>query len=204
MIESNLNDISDLVGEAPARRPGRPPKARDTYDDINPQAKASTLGNKPERVTARTRVPMSIPAPKLAVPDIPGYHLHWILNDPARINQAMRAGYEFVSEDEVDVANTNLAGDMSTSGNTDMGSRVSVLASGSVGDDGKEQRLYLMKLPQEWWEEDQAKLEAQNENIAASLRGGGDASSNPHGQENRYIPEGTRRAMASMFTPKRR
>jgi hypothetical protein len=85
-----------------------------------------------------------------------------------------------------------------------MGSRVSVVAGNDTGEDGKEQRLYLMKIPLEFWEEDQAALEAKNEQIAATIRGGQDTSSNPNGSESRYIPEASRRNMANLFTPKRR
>lgn len=152
----------------------------------------------------RTRVPMSTAQLKLEVPDIPGYHLHWMMGTPARIAQAMKAGYTFVDHTEVDVVNTGLADDASTNGNTDMGSRVSVVAGNDTGEDGKEQRLYLMKIPLEFWEEDQAALEAKNEQIAATIRGGQDTSSNPNGSESRYIPEASRRNMANLFTPKRR
>jgi hypothetical protein len=147
---------------------------------------------------------MSMPMQKLSVPDIPGYHLHWMIGTPARIAQAQRAGYTFVDEDEADVVNTSLGDSASRSGNTDMGSRVSVIASRDTGEDGKEQRLYLMKIPLEYWEEDQAALESKNEQVAASLRGGNDTQANQYGNENRYIPEANRKSVASLFTPKRR
>jgi hypothetical protein len=151
-----------------------------------------------------TRVPMSTAQLKLAVPEIPGYHLHWMMGTPSRIAQAMKAGYTFVDHDEVDVVNTGLADDASKNGNTDMGSRVSTVAGNDTGEDGKEQRLYLMKLPLEYWEQDQASLESKNEQIASTIRGGGDTGGNPNGAEARYVPEGSRRNMENLFTPKRR
>lgn len=154
-------------------------------------------------VTERTRVPMSLPVQKLAVPDIPGYHLHWILGNPARIQQALRAGYEFVDEAETDITNTGLADDAQSSGNTDLGSRVSVTAGGS-GEDGQGNRLYLMKLKNEWYEADQKAYEAQSEKTAAQLRGGQDMGVNPHGSEQRYIPESARKNVSNLFTPKSR
>jgi hypothetical protein len=152
----------------------------------------------------RTRVPMSTAQLKLEVPEIPGFHLHWMMGNPSRIAQAMKAGYTFVDHDEVDVVNTGLADDASKNGNTDMGSRVSVVAGNDTGEDGKEQRLYLMKIPLEFWNEDQGALEAKNEQIAATIRGGGDAGGNPNGTEGRYVPEGNRKGMANLFNPKRR
>lgn len=152
----------------------------------------------------RTRIPMSTAQLKLEVPEIPGYHLHWMIGTPSRLAQAQKAGYTFVDHEEVDVVNTGLANDASQNGNTDMGSRISVVAGSDTGEDGKEQRLYLMKLPLEFWEEDQRALESKNEQIAATIRGGGDLSANPNDVENRYIPEANRRNMANLFTPKKR
>lgn len=159
--------------------------------------------NGPEKAD-RARVPMSLPQLKLSVPDIPGYHLHWMAGNPARIAQATKAGYEFVEPEEVDVVNSGLANGAATSGNTDMGSRVSVVAGGDTGSDGQEQRLYLMKLKQEWWEADQLALEDRNEQTAASLRGGRDLADNPNGSDNRYIPEAHRKGVADLFTRKSR
>jgi len=152
----------------------------------------------------RTRVPMSMPSQKLSVPDIPGYHLHWMASNPGRIAQALKAGYTFVDPDEADVTNTGIADSASASGNTDMGSRVSIVAGRDAGEDGKEQRLYLMKIPLEFWEQDQQALEDRNEQVAATLRGGNDIAANQYGSENRYIPESARKSVANLFTPKRR
>jgi len=153
----------------------------------------------------RQRIPMSVPNPKLAVPDVPGYHLHWMLGTPSRIAQAMKAGYEFVDPDEVDVVNTGLADDASSSGNTDLGTRVSVVAGSGTDSNGQEERLYLMKIPQEWWETDQKQLEDKNEGIAAAIRGGtAGRDGNPHGSDQVYIPEQHRRTVADIFNRKTR
>ena len=153
------------------------------------------------RVTEATRIPMSLPEQKLAVPDMPGYHLHWFRG--ARTARALQAGYEFVESDEVAVQRSSLADDASRSGSTDLGSRVSVVAGDADPEKGNVERLYLMKIRQEWWEQDQQALEAKNERIAATLRGSGDLEANPHGDtSNRYVPKSGRQA--NMFTPKRR
>lgn len=151
----------------------------------------------------RERVPMSLPLQKLAVPELPGYHLHWMLGTSQRIGQALRAGYEFVDPSEVDVINHGLADDASRSGNTDMGSRVSISAGADLGEDNQTQRLYLMKIKEEWWQEDQRKLEERNEQIAATIRGGGNVGANPHGTEQTYIPKGHQSAVRNIFIPKR-
>ena len=123
-----------------------------------------------KRATSATRIPMSVPQLRLEVPAIPGMHLHWFLSKS--IPRAKKAGYTFVEDDEVDLANFGLADDASNSGNTDLGSRVSQFAGGMVEGTSDPQRLYLMKLPQDLRDEDCAALEATNEKIAAALRGG--------------------------------
>jgi len=158
--------------------------------DKNPaNAQVTKLSNK-------TRIPMSVPQTKLSAPEIPGYHCHWMLGTAARIAQAQRAGYTFVEQDEVDVNNFDLAGDPEDSGNTDLGSRVSIVA-GSAGDNEKDNalRLYLMKLPNEYWEEDQKLIADRNEQIAAGLRGDTQIEAG-------YIPEAHKKQVAELFRKK--
>lgn len=123
-------------------------------------------------VEERKRVPMTLPMLKLEVPEIPGYHLHWMRGTPDRIAQAEKAGYEFVDESEVDINNTSLGGDATKSGNTDLGSRVSQIAGEEIGADGQPIRLILMKQKLEWYEEDQKILQRRNDSIADTLLAG--------------------------------
>lgn len=137
------------------------------------QAIPSEESNLPT-VAERRRVPMSAPVSRLAVPEIPGYHLHWFLGEPSRIQRALNAGYEWVSPGEVAINDRGLGTD-GMDGNTDMGSRVSVIAGGDVGADLQPQRLYLMKLKEELWREDQKTLEGEGsrlENVRQSLLAG--------------------------------
>lgn len=122
------------------------------------------------RVTEATRVPMSLPQLRLEVPAIPGYHTHWFLGK--NVPRAIKAGYEFVSGEEAEVVNTGLANSREETGSTDMGSRISVFAGGTIEGTTEPERLYLMKLRQEWRDQDVKKLEEMNERIAAALRGG--------------------------------
>lgn len=155
-----------------------------------------TIANKRETtLPERTRIPMSLPVLKLSVPDIPGYHLHWMRGDPARIMQAQRAGYEFVEQDEVNVVNTGLADDAGSNGSTDLGTRVSLSAGGDVDAQGQPERLYLMKIKQEWWEEDQSVLADKNEQLAAVMRGEGVGGET-------YIPDAHKKTVKSMFSKK--
>lgn len=119
----------------------------------------------------RTRIPMSTPVQKLEVAEIPGFHLHWFRGEPDRLERARNAGYEFVDEQEIRVTSVGLGSDPASSGNTDMGSRVSIVG-GGVDDRNQPVRLYLMKIKQEFWEQDQKQLEARNDAVAASLMSG--------------------------------
>jgi hypothetical protein len=157
---------------------------------------SSNPANALEKASAgRGRIPMSVPRQKLQVPDLPGYHLHWMLGTAARLAQAQQAGYTFVGQDELDVTNFDLAGDAEDSGNTDLGTRVSVVAGGTSAESVEAVRLYLMKLPLELWEEDQKLIGDRNEQTAATLRG--DVAI-----ENGYIPESHRKQVAEIFKRK--
>ena len=162
-------------------------------------------GNAPrKRVTEATRIPMNLPATKLAVPEIPGHYLYWFLG--SNIPRAQKAGYEFVTEDEVDVVNAGLADDASKSGSTDLGTRISVVAGGFSEGTTEPQRLYLMKLRSEWHDQDVLALEKVNDRVAAALRGGqamagsGNApEETPLDRASRYLKKGQ-----DLFIPKRR
>lgn len=120
----------------------------------------------------RARIPMSVPVAKLEVPAIPGYHLHWFLGTPERIQRARDAGYELVEPVEVAPNSVGLGSDSAASGSTDMGSAVSVVAGSETGRDGQAVRMVLMKIRQEWWEEDQALIEERNTAVVDALTAG--------------------------------
>ena len=156
------------------------------------------------RDSERKRVPMSVPVQRLEAPDIPGYHLHWFVGSPERLQRALDGGYEFVDERETKINNVSLGSESTRSGNTDMGSRVSVVSGQEVGKDGQPTRLILMKIKQEWWEEDQKLVEARNEQVAAALRGGllGAEKDATGDTRLRYIDK-ARTKIPDLFTPKR-
>lgn len=166
---------------------------------LNSQANPAAPSKDP---IERTRIPMSVPQQKLAVPDIPGFHLHWMLGTQERLNQALKAGYQFVDQGEVEVNNRGLADSSTDDGSTDLGSRVTVVAGGDTSSDGQPVSLVLMKLRLEWWNDDQKKLEEKSDQLAASLRSGKPLPGDTGATEHRYVdPNRTR---TNMFTPKRR
>ena len=156
--------------------------------------------NAPEkRLPERTRIPMSLPVQKLAAPEIPGYHTHWMRGDSQRIAQALRAGYDWVSPDEIDLNTFGIASGEEDSGQTDLGSRVSHFS--GMDEKGSVQRLYLMKLPLELWEQDQKALGEKQESIAAQIRGDKGFTEAGLDASNRYS-RGEQKS--NMFQPKRR
>ena len=93
-------------------------------------------------------------------------------------------------------------GSISThSGNTDLGSQVSV-ASGT-DEDGNPVRMILMKIKLEWYNEDQLLVDKRNQSVADALVGGqiaGDKE-NPSDSTNfRYV--GSRTKIPDMFRNK--
>ena len=118
---------------------------------------------------ARTRIPLSVPERKLEVPMIPGYRLRWFRGAQQRLRQAEAAGYEYVTPEEVQLNNVSLGGDAKKDGNTDLGSRVSVVEGSEVDGAGQAIRLYLMKQKEEYWKEDQAIIQGRNDSVAAAL-----------------------------------
>lgn len=152
----------------------------------------------------RKRIPMSVPVQRLEAPEIPGFHLHWFNGTPERIKRALDGGYEFVDSRELKVNNVSLGGDSTVSGNTDMGSRVSITGGTQMGNDGQPVRMVLMKIKQEWYEADQKLVEDRNELVAASLRGGliGSEKDAAGDSQHRYVdPKKT--SIPDLFKPKR-
>jgi hypothetical protein len=103
---------------------------------------------------------------------IDGYHLHVFTDTGGRIQEAMDSGYEFVKPEEVGGVSENVV-----SRNGDLGERIRYLVNPRA--EGSEQYGYLMKIRQEWYEEDQAELQTKNNLIDASIRKGKITGDNP-------------------------
>jgi hypothetical protein len=103
---------------------------------------------------------------------IDGYHLHVFTDVGGRIQEALDNGYEFVRPDEVGGVSENVV-----SRNGDLGERIRYLVNPRA--EGTEQYGYLMKIRQEWYEEDHAELQAKNNLIDAAVRKGKITGDNP-------------------------
>lgn len=153
----------------------------------------------------RKRIPMSTPVQKLEVPDIPGYHLHWFRSwELGRIDWAQRGGYEFVYDEEVRVNSVGLGSDTTKSGNTDMGSQVSIVSPGSMDGSGQPGRLILMKIKQEYWEEDNKARDDRSAQFVETVTGGmvgAQQDKGPNDTQNRYVDK-ARTALPEFFKRK--
>jgi hypothetical protein len=157
-------------------------------DSINPANNPSKAKADPEWI------PMSAPVQRLQVIDFPGFHTHWMRSTPDRMAQALRAGYTFVQDDEVQLNFKGVASSPLGGGNTDLGSQVSVPA-GRADEQGNSVRLVLMKLPLELWNTYQKSLDKHQDRVAEALRTGQlgrETAPSGSDQTQRYIPESAR------------
>lgn len=112
--------------------------------------------------------------------EIPGYHLCYINDVPGNIMQAKDGGYEFVFSKEVEFGNDNVV-----SRNATEGTGVKVLV--GTNEDNSPMFAYLMKIRNEFYEEDQADIQAYSDKINEQIRGGNIEGS--VGRDGRYIPK---------------
>jgi hypothetical protein len=109
---------------------------------------------------------------------IPGFHLYWENDTDARIERLLGAGFEFVTKEEVGMSQVT----QRVVADSEIDSRVSKYV--GTTDDGKPMRAYLMKCPDELWEDIQYCIndlaDSRDRDILESANRGGE----------RYQPKG--------------
>ena len=143
----------------------------------------------PEKAAKKSRIPFDGFAKKMEVHFPEGstlrdeYHLHWFNDDGLRIQKALQAGYEFVTRKEVELNETVLPF------NEDLGDRVSRAV--GLKPDGKPMHAFLMKLPNEYRAQDEARHTAELDAINAVIRRGamGQEGLTAKDAANTYIPQ---------------
>lgn len=161
--KSQLNRIMEAPTAGVSKR---------SSDEVAAQARVvvDSFANKEEAPSEEfTRIPFGSATMQLNATQIAGYHLHWI-NDwhPAmanRITQAQKAGYKFVSQQEVDSAQLLGATTADLSGE-----RVSRIV--GTQPSGEPITSYLMKIPMEWWMEHQKGTWEHADKVDAAIRRG--------------------------------
>jgi hypothetical protein len=112
----------------------------------------------------RVRRPFGTQVQKLAYPQRPGYHRHWFNETPGRIQRAEEAGYNKVLGDD----------------------GKPVCRVGGTREGGGGLNVYLMEIPQEYYEEDQAAKQSRVDEVDSAIKHGGIQGT--VGQDGRYIP----------------
>ena len=119
---------------------------------------------------------IGVPRLTLAVKfDIPGHHMCW-MNDDGNVESALDSGYEFVTRGE-----TELEDGVSPS-NVDMSDRIKQKV--GTTQQGDILYAYLMKIKNEWHEEDMATIESQNKQVEDAIASGN--INGAVGQDGRY------------------
>lgn len=119
---------------------------------ITPQVRAEH--DRPQRAR---RVPFGVPKTKLGVTlVIPGYYLYWCNDTGNQIAEAQAGGFDFVSPKEI--------------GEVREDSQVKRLVGNKK--DGSPLYAYLLKIKQEWHEEDKAQLAEVDNQFERAIRRG--------------------------------
>lgn len=156
--ENALAALADGGGEAPPGNPPLPPaKAGATTADPEPGARGPATF---------VRVPFGAQTLKMNYLDRPGFHRHWFNDDDrGRVARAQKAGYTHVLDED--------------------GKPVSMPV--GVREGGGALRAYLMEIPQEWFQEDQAAGQKLVDEIDEAIYGG--RLEQQPGESHRYIPQ---------------
>jgi len=114
---------------------------------------------------------------------LPGYHMHIFNEDGARLDEAQRSGYAFVKRKEIQNVGRDVA-----SFNTDPGENVRFVV--GKRDNGNPMYGYLMKIPEEIFQDDQMAMEAYNSGVDGAIRRGsvGTKDEATSDTKQRYIP----------------
>lgn len=125
----------------------------------------------------KKRVPLGVPRSRLTVPERHGYKRRWINDDgKGRLQAAKEGGYTHVEDPDL-MAGQDGGGDRPDS-------RVSRIVGRAEG--GKPLRAFLMEIPSELYQEDQASKQRALDEVDRAIRKGRLV---PQGEENRYVPE---------------
>lgn len=156
---------------ATIKKPIVPTTPIETKENVEVQEVVRTEGKRELERAPRKRIPFGAPRTKLEVPYKPeGYHLHWVNDDAGRIFAAQQGYYDFVTPEEVGMDKTE-------------DNKVKVL----VGKNAQNGPLfaYLMKIKQEYYEEDRKLINTRQDDFEKALKKLGNNQNGEHG----YVPK---------------
>lgn len=113
----------------------------------------------------KKRVPLGTLRTKLTVAPIDGYVLRWINDVENRILNADAGGYEFVTYEEL--GDRQIGQNNATPDSRELGTKVSKTV--GVTENGTPLVAYLMKIRQEWYDEDQASKQRNIDSMETGL-----------------------------------
>lgn len=153
------------------RKPGRPTNAERKAREEATVSNQLARGPRPEtRETKgrKKRVPLGTPKQKMGAPKRAGYVRRWVNDTPGRLIQAQEAGYEFVADEESAHEKGRAGARKLRVGVTE--EKVSLYA-------------YLMEIPEEFYNEDQALKQEPIDQFEDQLRHGGKVSGADRGRD---------------------
>ena len=115
---------------------------------------------------------------KLSAKERKGFKRYWFNDTPGRLQEAIDAAYEFVTDQKVAIGDPDL--DVGDS----VDSRISKVVDRETG-----MRAYLMEIEEELWQDDRDKAAKEFEKTEKALQLGADHYGQP-GLDGRYIPGG--------------
>lgn len=125
----------------------------------------------------KKRVPLGVPRSKLTVPQRAGYVRRFVNDDgKGRLQFALNGGYSHVTDPTLQVGEDG--------GGDKPDSRVSRIV--GRAESGKPLRAFLMEIPSELYQEDQASKQAELDEVDRAIRKGRLIS---QGEDTRYVPE---------------
>ena len=144
----------------------------------DPNAPGKTTDRATKQAAVRKeRVPLGVARAKLSVPKRAGYRRRWINDDgKGRLQAALEGGYTHVTDPNLKVGEDG--------GGSATDSRVSRIV--GRGEGGKPLRAFLMEIPSEMYQEDQASKQSALDEVDRAIRKGRLVSD---GEEHRYVPD---------------
>ena len=132
----------------------------------------------------KNRVPPGIPSMNLDYPKREGYARRVVCDRHGRLDKFLAGGWSFVQQDDLE---EKASGALKAATREGLDSRVSQVV--GTHKDNRPMTGYLMEIPEELYEEDQALKMEHIDSLEAGLRQGSDADgSGRAGKDGRYVP----------------
>lgn len=164
----------------------------DSETDKKEEVKVEEKSERQRDIEARrkNRVPPGVPSMNLAYPARDGYTRRVVCDREGRLQKFLRGGWTFVEKDQLPGGEEVNPGLLKATTREGVDSRVSQVVGSHKS--GGPMTGYLMEIPTELYEEDQALKMESIDALEAGLRAGNDADGGGKvGEDGRYVPKHT-------------